>query len=109
MKKIIIFILTVFSLNVACSTLPSIIYSFNERTYRPCGEQEFKNLFPESRPEHSTATFCFRYCAKYKLFRAHIGQNCVRWETDVQDLRNYETFKKFRDAGFILTRSQEVK
>ncbi len=88
--------------SVACSTLPSIIYNFQERIYRPCGEQEFKDLFPDAKPENSAGIFCFRYCAKYKIMRAHIGINCVNWQTDVQDLRNYETFKKFRDAGFTL-------
>lgn len=46
---------------------------------------------------------CFRYCTKYKLFRDHISSNCVKWETDILDLKKREDFVKFRDAGFVLS------
>lgn len=95
--------------SVACSTLPSIIYTFQEREYHPCGEQQFKDLFPESKPEQAAGLFCFRYCAKYKFWRSHVGQNCVQWETDVQDLKVFDNFKKFRDAGFSLSITKEIK
>ena len=90
---------------ISCATSSDlIVLKFQERSYRPCETKEFVRLFPTIDPSQNVGLFCWRYCTKYKFLREHVSSNCKEWHTDVQDIKNPEVFKMFRDAGFILRR-----
>lgn len=92
--------LFLFSLTVvgACSTLPSLVLKFNERTWQLCQEQQIKDL----KLSRDFGYACYHYCTKYKWLSSHISANCKIWTTDVLDMGVKEDFIKLRDAGFIL-------
>lgn len=92
-SKYLALILFLFIGAASCSTLPYLILKFQDRKYVLCSDEEMDSPVGKA---------CFRYCARYKRWRAHIPSNCVIWKTDVLDLSKREDFTKLRDAGFIL-------
>lgn len=83
-------------LGIACSTLPdavSPLRKFNSRRYRPA--QDFE-------AENPVGKLAFRYCVKEKFW----GKGCKRWHSKIEDFCDEKSFKKFRDAGFIMVSEQ---
>ena len=100
--KYTLLLLVFITLTGSCSTTPSIVLKFQERRYRPCTVEEIKKF----RPKSDRITFCWRYCAKYKVWRKHEAKNCKIWKTDILD--SNEDFSKIRDAGFVLINEKRI-
>jgi hypothetical protein len=95
MKSLIIMLLAFMPVAVSCSTTPEIILRKELRQYRPCTEKELKKFRPEN---DGRISFCFRYCAKYKLLRKHISENCNKWKIDIID--NQSEILQLRSSNF---------
>jgi hypothetical protein len=95
-----IFVLVFFS---ACAEALLTPRAFHERRYRPCQNDEMNNGVS------ATGKFCFRYCAKYRVLRSDISENCIVWKTDIKDLTQENDFIEFRASGFVLINEQRIK
>lgn len=80
------------AIGISCNTVPSFKRAWQERVYRPCKDHEH---------ESPVGKFCYRKCTKYRAFKKRISLNCVRWKYSKKDFNDPETFKAFRDAGFV--------
>lgn len=97
--KLTIFLILI--LYYSCSSA-RIERDFTKKRLEPCSEKMMKNK------KEKSGWFCYDRCIKYKFLRRHKTKNCKYWKTDMYDLKDLETFKKFRNAKFILIQENRI-
>jgi len=97
--KILLLLTLIFS--VSCSA-KRVKRAFQAKRFRLCKEIEMKDK------KIKTGWACYRICTKYKFLRRHRTKNCKYWKTEMYDLKDLETFKKFRNAKFVLIQESRI-